>query len=442
MAFALFKKTKKADIILYNGTVLTLDPMMPQAEAVACSDGEVIAVGDMEAMEELSGDDTRIIDLDGKYVTPGLIDFRFNSIMKIFDGQFLNLSGCSQLEDISRKVAQWAEAHPDDEMIFGYGYSEKALEEEELSPETIVGLLDEGCADKPVVLLCESSVSCILNSCASDIVKETAEEEMVQYITTPYILNLFVPFDFEETEERAAAEITRQLSAGITAQLETSAPDYFETLYQDALIGLYNEENLYQRFFGSYMMNRPLFPKGLVHRLMGRKTMCNEIDGLINADMLHVDLDTARCPVEFSTDSLLTILGEVADKGFPIYITAQSPDDLDMAVAGLEYIRNKGYKNTFVIDSPHRVNDADFVHSESARYIPSREEMFSMDMDSFLETVTVTAAQIIGAADSLGSIEKGKRADMAVFDKNPLSMTAAEFWSYPACMTIFNGKVV
>ena len=60
------------------------------------------------------------------------------------------------------------------------------------------------------MLLCESSVSCILNSAASDIVRETAEEEMVQYVTTPYILGLFVPFDFEETQKAAKRPHDRQ----------------------------------------------------------------------------------------------------------------------------------------------------------------------------------------------------------------------------------------
>ena len=99
---------------------------------------------------------------------------------------------------------------------------------------------------------------------------------------------------------------------------------------------LHNEENLNQRFYSSYMMNRPLFPKGVIHRLMVRKTMCNEIDGLINSDICHVYLNASSCPVEFSFDSLKKILTEVADKGFSIYVTAVDSEDLDMAAGSLE----------------------------------------------------------------------------------------------------------
>ena len=207
-------------------------------------------------------------------------------------------------------------------------------------------------------------------------------------------------------------------------------------------MSLYNEEQLNQRFYSSYMMNRPLFPKGVIHRLMARKTMCNEIDGLINSDICHVYLNASSCPVEFSFDSLKKILAEVADKGFSIYVTAVDSEDLDMAAGSLEYIRNKGYKNIFVIDSPHRIDTSDFVHWESAYYMPPREK------NIFYEHGGVhTKSHHRGGSDHRGGPlsgfhREGKRADMAVFDKDPLSMTPQEFWDYPAYMTIFNGTVV
>lgn len=261
MAFGLFKKTKKADIIIYNGVIMTQNPDLPAAEAAAIRDGLIIAVGDSDTMEELRDGETEMIDLCGRYVIPGLIDIYWSPAKKVFDGRFLDLSQCSGMESISEKVAAWSLDHPDEEMIFGYGYSERVLCGEDPSSDFVTKLLDRGCQDRPVVLLCESSVSCILNSAASDIVRETAEEEMVQYVTTPYILGLFVPFDFEETQKAAKDLMTVSLAKGVTACLCTCAPDYFDTLYQETLMSLYNEEQLNQRFYSSYMMNRPLFPK-------------------------------------------------------------------------------------------------------------------------------------------------------------------------------------
>ena len=55
MAFGLFKKKNRADIIYMNGHIYTQDPALPWATAVACKDGRVMAVGDFEGMEEYTG---------------------------------------------------------------------------------------------------------------------------------------------------------------------------------------------------------------------------------------------------------------------------------------------------------------------------------------------------------------------------------------------------
>ena len=81
------------------------------------------------------------------------------------------------------------------------------------------------------------------------------------------------------------------------------------------------------------------------------------------------------------------------------------------------------------------------IHAESAYYLPPREDFFNMDITEFIETVTVTAADIVRASDSIGSIEKDKCADFAIFDKDPLAMTPEDFWHCPAQITVFNGKL-
>jgi predicted amidohydrolase YtcJ len=63
-----------ADLILRNGRFTTLDRSRPVANAVAIKDGKFLAVGgEQEAMAH-KGPATRIIDLEGRGVLPGLID--------------------------------------------------------------------------------------------------------------------------------------------------------------------------------------------------------------------------------------------------------------------------------------------------------------------------------------------------------------------------------
>jgi predicted amidohydrolase YtcJ len=63
-----------ADLILKNGRFTTLDRSNPNATAVAISDGVFTAVGQEQDVMPLAGASTRVIDLKGRRVLPGLID--------------------------------------------------------------------------------------------------------------------------------------------------------------------------------------------------------------------------------------------------------------------------------------------------------------------------------------------------------------------------------
>lgn len=63
-----------ADMVLYNGKILTADDNFTIAEAVAIRDGKFLAVGTTDRILQLAGPNTRRIDLKGKTVAPGFIE--------------------------------------------------------------------------------------------------------------------------------------------------------------------------------------------------------------------------------------------------------------------------------------------------------------------------------------------------------------------------------
>lgn len=63
-----------ADLILHHGLITTLDRSNPTASAVAVKDGRFLAVGHDAEIMALKGPDTKVVDLKGKRVLPGLID--------------------------------------------------------------------------------------------------------------------------------------------------------------------------------------------------------------------------------------------------------------------------------------------------------------------------------------------------------------------------------
>src|SRR5207245_207037 len=62
------------DLILLNGSVPTLERSNPVATAVAIRDGKFLRVGTEADVMPLAGAATRVIDLKGRRVLPGLID--------------------------------------------------------------------------------------------------------------------------------------------------------------------------------------------------------------------------------------------------------------------------------------------------------------------------------------------------------------------------------
>lgn len=63
-----------ADTILINGKIVTVDDQFTIAQAIAVKGTRIIAVGKSDTVRQLSGPDTKVIDLQGRTVIPGLID--------------------------------------------------------------------------------------------------------------------------------------------------------------------------------------------------------------------------------------------------------------------------------------------------------------------------------------------------------------------------------
>lgn len=445
MAFGLFKKQETADLILSNAKVCTMDYKLPWASAVAIKGEKILAVGDIEMMDELISSSTEIKDMEGKYVFPGFINIFGSPCMKVFDEKYIDLTDCKSEEEVIDIVKEWAEDHPDQEVIFGFGYDESLKPKEE---EFFVSL-DKACMDRPVLLLCKNTITCWTNSEADRIIRETAEEEMVEIVTVNYVLNLLIPFDFEEIEMDVKKEIEDMSDRGYTSVLDLQAPNYFESLYQDSIIGLYNEGEMRQRFFGTYFVNRPLLPKTINYYLMNRKTTCLEMGDMVHANMLNLYIDNENSPIKFTTDNLKTILEEVCEKGFSIYIDAIGGEDMLMAYEALDYIREKNYKNIIVIASDFLPEDEELLHSEECfstweNSIFERNPFVDHDIniEEALELLTKKAAAVIGMESSLGTIEAGKLADLAIFDTNPYDMRPDRLLGLHADMTVLNGEIV
>lgn len=63
-----------ADLVLRNADIVTLDPLLPHAQAMAIRGQRIQALGSNEAMARYIGKHTRVLDLHGAFITPGFIE--------------------------------------------------------------------------------------------------------------------------------------------------------------------------------------------------------------------------------------------------------------------------------------------------------------------------------------------------------------------------------
>tara|TARA_B100000941_G_scaffold180507_1_gene129477 strand:- start:8253 stop:9902 length:1650 start_codon:yes stop_codon:yes gene_type:complete len=67
-------ESEKADMIIYNGKIYTMNDLMPITESVAINNGKIIALGKYKELDHFISPNTQIINLDGAMMTPGIIE--------------------------------------------------------------------------------------------------------------------------------------------------------------------------------------------------------------------------------------------------------------------------------------------------------------------------------------------------------------------------------
>ena len=68
------KTQKIADLILINGNIITVEENFPEAEALAVKGDRIISLGENDEILKYKGEHTKVIDVEGRTVIPGLID--------------------------------------------------------------------------------------------------------------------------------------------------------------------------------------------------------------------------------------------------------------------------------------------------------------------------------------------------------------------------------
>ena len=111
-----------ADMVVKNGNIYTVNEAAPKAEAVAVVGGDIVAVGQNATIDSWIGEHTEVIDLQGKTMTPGLIEGHGHFLSMGYSRLNLDLSGITSYEQLVGKVEKAVEEASPGEWILGRGW--------------------------------------------------------------------------------------------------------------------------------------------------------------------------------------------------------------------------------------------------------------------------------------------------------------------------------
>ena len=125
---------QRADTILVNGKILTVDEQFSTREAIAIQDGKIEAVGSTAEIKKLAGPQSRVIDLQGRTVIPGLIDSHMHAIRAALSfSTEVNWIGAASLVEAYGRIREAAQSmKPGAWLIVAGGWNVKQFKEQRL----------------------------------------------------------------------------------------------------------------------------------------------------------------------------------------------------------------------------------------------------------------------------------------------------------------------
>jgi predicted amidohydrolase YtcJ len=162
-----------ADLVLYNGKIVTVDDAFSIREAIAIKDGRILAVGGNDLRNRYTA--ARTIDLRGRTVIPGFHDTHIH--LGGHSRRYIDFNDTTSLAQLKQQVSEKAKELGPGEWITGGGWDEYHFTEQR---KPLRGDLDAAAPNNPVVLTRAGGHSSVGNSKAlqmADINKATPDPE-------------------------------------------------------------------------------------------------------------------------------------------------------------------------------------------------------------------------------------------------------------------------
>jgi len=358
----------KADSVLRDAKVITLDPRLPQARTIYLRGGHILKVSSKDVDPGLTGAATQVIDCRGRTVIPAFHDAHCH--VTAYAESLLNIDlspACvKSMEDIISRIKEAAATLPAGTWIRCTGYNEFYLQEKR---HPTARDLDRATKDHPVKLTQRSGHAHVLNSLALQLAGITAQSEeppggMIErdletgepngllFGMGPYLSEKIPPVGDAELEAAVSRAGRTLLSLGITTVQDASPGKGRECrnrfldwkrrgLFLPRIIMMSGAEEAEQMHGGQTPEESETgLPRGAV------KIMLDEVRGSLNPSQAELNRQVL----------------EIHERGQQVAIHAVEETTVDAAITAIEQAMKQRPRK----DSRHRLEHCSVCTPEAA----------------------------------------------------------------------------
>jgi predicted amidohydrolase YtcJ len=234
------------DLILTGGEILTMVKDAPRAEALAIRGEHIVAVGSAAVVGALAGPHTRVVELHGHTVTPGLVDAHCHLHSLGEARETLSLRGAASPEAAAAVVRDSAKTRAEGEWIVGRGWDQNLWPVKEFPRHEV---LDAVAPKQPVALERIDGHALWVNAAAmraagigratpdppgGKILRDAAGEATGVFLDhATELISARMPFEPRAvTERRILAAAEQAISLGLTGVHEMGIPDATVEVYR------------------------------------------------------------------------------------------------------------------------------------------------------------------------------------------------------------------
>ena len=257
-------KTIKADLVITNAVIWTGNENLPVAHSMAVLGDSILAVGDYEKVAKFIGDETKVKDLNKKFVTPGFIDTHVHLLTGGFNLNSVQLRSAKTPEEFIQRIKEFAKTVPKGSWILGGDWDHENWGGKLPTKEWI----DAVTKDNPVFITRLDGHMSLANSYALKLsgvknnVKDIAGGEIVRAkngkltgLLKDNATNLVLPYITEPSEEEYIKALNAAMkylaSNGVTSVHHMSAASHYTILKK-----VNANDDLITRIYAMYPLSR------------------------------------------------------------------------------------------------------------------------------------------------------------------------------------------